>query len=50
VSTSSPDLSLVIPVYNERENLAPLLAEIAAALDGAGRSYEVVAVDDGSKP
>ena len=48
MSTSSPDLSLVIPVYNERENLAPLLAEIAAALDGAGRSYEVVAVVDGS--
>jgi glycosyltransferase involved in cell wall biosynthesis len=42
----TPDLSLVIPVYNERESLAPLLAEIAAAL--RGRSYEVVAVDDGS--
>ncbi len=40
------DVSLVIPVYNERENLAPLLDEIAAAL--AGRRYEVVAVDDGS--
>jgi len=43
---ATPDLSLVIPVYNERENLAPLLAEIAAALQG--RRYEVVAVDDGS--
>ena len=40
------DVSLVIAVYNERENLAPLLDEIAAAL--AGRRYEVVAVDDGS--
>ena len=40
------DVSLVIPVFNERENLAPLLAEIAVAL--AGRRYEVVAVDDGS--
>ena len=48
MSTASPDLSLVIPVYNERENLAPLLAEISAALDGGSRSYEVVAVDDGS--
>jgi len=36
----------VVPAYNERENLAPLLAEIAAAL--AGRSYEVIVVDDGS--
>ena len=40
------ELSLVVPAYNERENLAPLLAEIAAAL--AGRSYEVIVVDDGS--
>lgn len=48
MSTASRDLSLVVPVYNERENLAPLLAEISAALDGGDRSYEVVAVDDGS--
>jgi len=37
----------VVPVYNERDNLAPLVTEIAAAL-GAGASYEIVAVDDGS--
>src|SRR3989442_760558 len=42
----SVELSLVIPIYNERDNLAPLLEEIAVALRGA--SYEVVAVDDGS--
>lgn len=48
MSTASPDLSLVIPVYNERENLSPLIAEITAALGSGGRSYEVVAVDDGS--
>lgn len=42
----TPDVSLVVPVYNERENVGPLVAEIAAAL--AGRRYEVVAVDDGS--
>jgi glycosyltransferase involved in cell wall biosynthesis len=40
------DVSLVIPVYDERDNLAPLVDEIAAAL--AGRGYEIVAVDDGS--
>ena len=40
------EVSLVIPVYNERENLAPLVDEIAAAL--AGRRYEIVTVDDGS--
>ena len=36
----------MIPAYNERENLAPLLDEIGAAL--AGRDYEVIVVDDGS--
>jgi glycosyltransferase involved in cell wall biosynthesis len=40
------DVSLVIPVYDERDNLEPLVTEIAAAL--AGRRYEIVAVDDGS--
>jgi glycosyltransferase involved in cell wall biosynthesis len=40
------ELSLVVPAYNERDNLAPLLAEIGAALQG--RSYEVIVVDDGS--
>src|SRR5258708_11544745 len=42
----APDVSLVVPVYNERENLGALVAEIAAAF--AGRRYEIVAVDDGS--
>lgn len=44
----SLDLSLVIPVYNEVDNVGPLLDEINAALAGAGRSYEVIFVDDGS--
>ena len=42
----APDVSLVVPVYNERENVGALVTEIAAAL--AGRRYEIVAVDDGS--
>jgi glycosyltransferase involved in cell wall biosynthesis len=44
-----PALSVVFPVYNEEENLPILLGEIAAALDGTPWSYEVLAVDDGSK-
>jgi glycosyltransferase involved in cell wall biosynthesis len=43
-----PDISLVIPVYNEEENLPILAAEIRAAMEPAGRSYEVIYVDDGS--
>ena len=43
-----PDLSVVFPVYNEEENIPILLREIAAALEGRGWAYEIVAVDDGS--
>jgi glycosyltransferase involved in cell wall biosynthesis len=43
-----PDLSVVFPVYNEEENVPILLREIAAALDGKGWTYEIVAADDGS--
>ena len=46
--TDRPDLSVVFPVYNEEENVPLLLREIAAALEGRGWSYEIVAVDDGS--
>ena len=41
------DLSVVIPVKNEAGNIAPLVGEIAAALDGVA-DYEIVYVDDGS--
>ena len=40
-------LSVVIPVYNEVENIGPLLREVATALDGR-LEYEIIAVDDGS--
>jgi dolichol-phosphate mannosyltransferase len=43
-----PELSVVIPVYNEEENLPILAAEVQGALQAAGRSYEVLYVDDGS--
>lgn len=44
----SRDLSIVVPVFNEAENLRPLMAEIAAALAGEGLDYEVIFIDDGS--
>jgi len=43
-----PDLSIVIPVYNERENLLPLWEEVRAALDRTGRSAEIIFANDGS--
>ena len=42
----SPDISLIIPVFNERESLQPLFGEISRALSAG--SYEVLFVDDGS--
>jgi dolichol-phosphate mannosyltransferase len=42
----APAVSIVVPVRNEEGNIAPLLAEIAAAL--AGRRFEAVYVNDGS--
>jgi glycosyltransferase involved in cell wall biosynthesis len=45
---ATKDLSLVIPVYNEEENLRPLTEEIHAALDPTGLDYEVIFIDDGS--
>jgi glycosyltransferase involved in cell wall biosynthesis len=43
------DISIVIPVYNEAESLPPLHAELDAALKQLDRSYEIIAVDDGSR-
>lgn len=43
------DLSVVIPVYNEEENVEPLIVEIEVALAALGKGYEIVMVDDGSK-
>jgi dolichol-phosphate mannosyltransferase len=42
-----PQLAVVVPVFNERDNIPPLLAEIAAALRG-NVDYEVIYVDDDS--
>jgi dolichol-phosphate mannosyltransferase len=41
-------VSVVLPAYNERDNLAELVPEATAALRGAGVTFEVVVVDDGS--
>ncbi len=43
------DLSIVIPVYNEEENVEPLLNEITPVLDRLGNHYEIIFVDDGSR-
>lgn len=44
-----PGLSVVVPVYNEEENLPLLWAELQEVLDPLGFTYEVIFVDDGSR-
>ena len=43
---AAPEVSVVIPVCNEEENVGPLAREIVAALDG--RIFEILFIDDGS--
>ena len=44
-----PNLSLIVPVYNEEKNLPPLVEAIRKALEPLSYSWEVVLVDDGSE-
>lgn len=48
MSDTAPDISVVIPLFNERANLAPLAARLIPALETAGVSFETIFVDDGS--
>ncbi|MGZ6236629.1 MAG: glycosyltransferase [Syntrophales bacterium] len=47
--SSQPLISLVIPVYNEEENLRSLMERIRPVMQGMGKPYEIVFVDDGSR-
>src|SRR5437016_12317856 len=49
MSSTAPDLSIIIPSYNEESRLPATLERIAAYLLAYGREAEVLVVDDGSK-
>src|SRR4029450_7598892 len=44
----TPEISVVVPMRNEAANVPELYRELTAALDGFGRPYEIIAIDDGS--
>jgi glycosyltransferase involved in cell wall biosynthesis len=46
--SDAPHLSLVIPCYNEQENVPTLLTRVESALNATAKPYEVIIVDDGS--
>jgi glycosyltransferase involved in cell wall biosynthesis len=45
---AAPDISIVVPLFNESRNLPHLLAALDSALTGFNKSYEVILVNDGS--
>ena len=51
MSTQSdrPDISVVVPVYEEAENIGALYRALNTHLEQLDQSYEVILVDDGSK-
>ena len=48
-ASSNCDLSVVIPVFNEEQNLKPLYQELMTVLEELGLSYEIIFIDDGSQ-
>jgi glycosyltransferase involved in cell wall biosynthesis len=48
-STPGPELSVVAPLYNESDNVRPLVDWILQALQSYPRSFEIILVDDGSR-
>lgn len=46
---SQPDISILVPIYNEVDSIPDLLSAITTALDPTGLNYEIICVDDGSK-
>lgn len=43
-----PDISIVVPLFNERENLAILCEQLVQVLEEVGKPYEILFIDDGS--
>jgi dolichol-phosphate mannosyltransferase len=48
VTNEQPELSLVIPAYNEQDVIPELLRRVEAAMRQTGKSFEVILIDDGS--
>lgn len=49
VSGRRPAISVITPIYNEEDNIEPLLAALLPVLRGLGQEFEIIAVNDGSR-
>jgi glycosyltransferase involved in cell wall biosynthesis len=47
--TTDPQVSIVIPIFNEEDNLPDLVERVGTALGRSGRGFELICVDDGSR-
>lgn len=45
---NQPEISIVIPFYNEEESVASVLEEVKGVMKDIGAAYEIIAIDDGS--
>jgi glycosyltransferase involved in cell wall biosynthesis len=48
-SSPAPELSIVVPVYDEEDSVEPLYDALDRSLPDLGRTYEIIVVDDGSR-
>lgn len=48
MTSIAPDISVVVPVFNEQDSLTELHTRVAAVLDGIKKTFEIIFVDDGS--
>lgn len=48
-SEQTPELSIIVPLYNEEESVGPLYAAITSVMDAEDHHYEMIFVDDGSR-
>ncbi len=49
MESSTPEISIVVPIYNEEATIERLIERLTTAMTAFGRSYEIIAVDDGSR-
>ncbi|HOZ49806.1 MAG TPA: glycosyltransferase [Candidatus Hydrogenedentes bacterium] len=49
MAETTPDVSIVVPVYNEEANLRELYSRIVATIEALGKDFEIVVVNDGSR-
>ena len=49
IKDAAPDLSIIVPIYNEEDSIDPLVARLYEVLEKLPQSFEIIAVNDGSR-